>query len=449
MDRIKETADIIININEYRRNEIEDYQLVSFVCKYFDLIKDEEITQQDLHFLKNISNIIGIPHFYDLLEKFKHKLEIDSHDLSTLSSILYESTLHTSENNKVHKYQKNIIDLFTPNKLNRFFLSASTSFGKTHIVFEIINKMNYKNVVLIFPTVALLSENLEKIISDERYSYFREKYTIHTLSEVEIFGESNLFIYTPERFLSFIEKNESKINFNFAFVDEVYKIDNDYIIDEEVRENERDVAYRLAVFYSMKKDVDILLAGPYIDFSKQGDSNYNNSFDQFLSRNKIKLIDYNNYEIVNKSISDIKTASYFKVDDDLDFSFKKGFSKMSRLLEIIKNIREIDENAIIYSSSRSGVETYAKKIVEQGIFADHDSSQYEAFLNHISSSFRSDWILIKALKHGIGIHHGLIPKYIQKEIIHLFNNNLIKILISTTTITEGVNTSAKKFGCFT
>ncbi|WP_419673672.1 helicase-related protein [Aliarcobacter butzleri] len=31
----------------------------------------------------------------------------------------------------------------------------------------------------------------------------------------------------------------------------------------------------------------------------------------------------------------------------------------------------------------------------------------------------------------------------QKEIIKLFNNGDINILISTTTITEGVNTSAK------
>ena len=77
-----------------------------------------------------------------------------------------------------------IMDLFETGKLNRYFLSASTSFGKTHIVFEIIKKMNYGNVVLIFPTIALLSENLEKLISDDNYEYFRNKYKIHTLSEV-------------------------------------------------------------------------------------------------------------------------------------------------------------------------------------------------------------------------------------------------------------------------
>ncbi len=51
--------------------------------------------------------------------------------------------------------------------------------------------------------------------------------------------------------------------------------------------------------------------------------------------------------------------------------------------------------------------------------------------------------MVKALQKGIGIHHGLVPKYIQKEIISLFNNDKLSVLLSTTTITEGVNTSAK------
>jgi len=113
--------------------------------------------------------------------------------------------------------------------------------------------MNYSNVVLIFPTIALLSENLERVVSDDDYLFFRKSYRIHTLSEVKELGDKNLFIYTPERYLSFIEKSNHAIEFDFAFVDEVYKIDNDYIIDEEVRENERDVAYRLAVFHSLNK----------------------------------------------------------------------------------------------------------------------------------------------------------------------------------------------------
>ncbi|MDP1745073.1 MAG: helicase-related protein [Bacteroidota bacterium] len=442
MDRIKETSNVVVDINKYRNNEIKDYELIKTICTYFNDIKNEKITQADLRFLKYISNIIGIPHFYDLLANFENEISLEEVDLNTFSSLFYESTLHTSETNKVHKYQKTVLELFETNKLNRYFLSASTSFGKTHVVFEIIKKMKYNNVVLIFPTIALLSENLERLIANDNYAYFREQYSIHTLSEVSEFAQKNIFIYTPERFLSFIEKNENTINFDFGFVDEVYKIDNEYEIDQEIKENERDIAYRLAVFYTLKNDTDILLAGPYIDFSKQGAVGYNPSFNSFLLQNKIELLDFNNYEIVNKSYLNIVNKSTKFKDERLSLEFN-SVVKDKMLVEIIKRIISINENTIIYCPLRRQVESYPKKLIKSDILSNHDSSAYEDFLNHITKNFHKDWTLIHALRSGVGMHHGLIPKYIQKEIVSLFNKGLLRVLISTTTITEGVNTSAK------
>lgn len=442
MDKIEEAASVIVSLNNYRDGQIKDYDLIKSVCSYFDKIKDEEITEHDKKFLKYISNTVGIPHFYDLLGKFKQNIAIDNFDLNTLAAIIYESTLNLDIQNKVHKYQKQILNLFSKDKLNRYFLSASTSFGKTHIVFEIIKKMEYNNVVLIFPTIALLSENLERLTSTDNYRYFIDNYDIHTLSEVGELGEKNLFIYTPERFLSFIEKRTDEIDFDFAFIDEVYKIDNEYIIDEEVRESERDVAYRLAVFESLKPDVDALLAGPYIDFSKRDDPKYNASFDRFLSENLIELIDYNNYEIVNKSFTDIKSSREYSVDEQLQLKFTNN-TKDQRLVETIQSIIEIGQNSIVYCYSIASVESYAKKLIASNILGNHNSSEYSDFLTHITDNFNSEWTVIEALKHGVGIHHGLVPKYLQKEIVSLFNRNLLRVLISTTTITEGVNTSAK------
>lgn len=442
MDRIKETANVIIDINKYRAKQIEDYELIKTICTYFNEIKNEKVTQSDLRFLKYISNIIGIPHFFDLLASFGNQVEIADVDLSTFSSLLYESTLHTSESNKVHKYQKKVLELFSKNKMNRYFLSASTSFGKTHVVFEIIKKMDYNNVVLIFPTIALLSENLERLIANENYNYFREEYSLHTLSEVHEFSKKNIFIYTPERFLSFIERNGSGIDFDFAFVDEVYKIDNEYEMDQEIKEDERDLAYRLAVHYTLRKNTDILLAGPYIDFSKPGTLGYNSSFNTFLLQNKIELLDYNNYEIVNKSFLNIVNKSEKFKDEELSLEFN-SIVKDKMLSEILRSIILINENTIIYCPLRRQVESYPKKIIKSGVLHSHDSSSYDDFLSHISKSFHKDWTLIQALRNGIGMHHGLVPKYIQKEIVSLFNKGLLKVLISTTTITEGVNTSAK------
>src|SRR5690606_29289438 len=301
------------------------------------------------------------------------------------------------------------------------------------------------NIVLIFPTIALLSENLERMISDEEYSYFHENYSVHTLSEVNELGDKNLFIYTPERFLSFIEKSNLGVKFDFAFVDEVYKIDNDYLIDEELKENERDVAYRLAVHYALSDNTDVLLAGPYMDFDNPNSRNYNSSFDNFLTENGISLIDYNNYEIVNKAYLDVKRARVTSSDNQLNIHYTTN-SKTQRLVETAEAILNIPQNLIIYCARKNGnggVEYYANSLINSGIMENHNSSDYDDVISHIERNFTKEWILVKALKQGIGIHHGLVPKYIQKEIINLFNQGFLRILISTTTITEGVNTSAK------
>ena len=45
----------------------------------------------------------------------------------------------------IHKYQKKVLDSFEKGKLNHYFLSASTSFGKTYLIYEIIK--NYDDDV--------------------------------------------------------------------------------------------------------------------------------------------------------------------------------------------------------------------------------------------------------------------------------------------------------------
>lgn len=440
MDRVQEATNVVKDIAKFKNEEIRDYELIHSVCTYFDKVKSIKLNQSELKFLKYISNLAGIPHYYDTLQKFDNETEISDIHLNTISSLIFESTLHTTEQNKVHKYQNTILNLFEEEISNKYFLSASTSFGKTHLVYEIISKLNYKNVLLIFPTIALLSENLEKIISDENFNSFKEKYSIHTLSQISEFAENNLFIFTPERYLSFIEKNENTIQFDFVFVDEVYKMDNEYIIDEESKENERDVAYRLAIHYSLKYNADILLAGPYIEFENNGG---NNSFNDFLIENEIKLLDFNNYEIVNKTYTEIKTSKSVRIDDEIEVNFSSQ-SKESRLISTLKALLEkSNESNIVYCASRSSVESNAKKILTSEILSNHNFSDYAEFIKHISNNFRKDWVVVNALKSGIGVHHSLVPKYIQKEIVNLFNSGHLKVLLSTTTITEGVNTSAK------
>lgn len=458
MDRVAKTANLVKSLNSYNKGTLDISLLIKEVCAYYDYIKDYEISDSDKVFLYKIANQIGIPHYFDLLSNFRGNekpLAINNVSLDTLTSFLHESTLTVDENShfKLHRYQKQVLDIFDKEKENRYFLSASTSFGKTFLVYEIIKKMEYKNILLVFPTIALLSENLERIQEDPAYSYFHQNFTIHTLSKVEEeCSEQNIFLFTPERFLSYLDNNDSIIEFDFAFIDEAYKLDNEYIIDEEMKENERDLAYRMALFYIFDyyKSIHALLVGPYITFFDREENNYNSSFDNFLVDRRIKLINLNKIEIVNKDILSIKSAKQVPELDNLSFVDKNGINlihKPDRLNKVIEYLYGLPskENCIIYHSTKNNVEKTAKNILDGKVMRQFDNTRYKTLLEHISKKYHKDWVVLRALKNGIGIHHGSVPKYIQKGIISLFNESKggLFALISTTTITEGVNTSAK------
>lgn len=438
MDKRQKIIAVIKSLHRYQDKLIETPEIIRVVCDYYDFIKSTKLSESDLQFLTKIANVIGIPHYFDHLKHFQDsEIFLDDFSLNAFSAQIYESSLYTGENSKLHKYQKQILSLFTTNVLNRYFLSASTSFGKTHLVYEIMKKMRYKKIVLIFPTIALLTENLEKLHSDELYV----SYKIHTLSDVapdEIKSDS-IFIYTPERFLSFIEKQVTIPDFDFIFIDEVYKIDNEYIIDEEEKkENERDVSYRIATYYSVLGNADILLAGPYIE-------SYSQSFKRFLDDNRISKCDFNQYEIVGKSYHEIKSDNKVDFGNNIIVEFdSKESGKAVRLNKIIRVLSQIGKNegCIIYCSTPPYAEKYAKNLP---VLVEYQTCprDYQIFVEHVSKEYGKDWVVTNCLKKGVGVHHGLIPKYIQKEIISFFNAGVIKALTSTTTITEGVNTSAK------
>ncbi|WP_236444018.1 helicase-related protein [Pseudomonas syringae] len=61
----------------------------------------------------------------------------------------------------------------------------------------------------------------------------------------------------------------------------------------------------------------------------------------------------------------------------------------------------------------------------------------------ISKHYHPEWNVAKAISLGIGIHHGGVPRALQQYIVKLFNEGIIKRIICTSTMIEGVNTSAE------
>lgn len=453
MDKNKQTSYIVDKANEIVKiyysfkDEKEDVsKLIKEVNHFFDKIKTWKVEQGLLNFLQDISVFIGLPQYFEMFIRLSRNeccFDISSETLMTeiCSSNLVIEKIKDGEYRQLHLYQKEVIDEFDCEAVNRYILTAPTSFGKTFVVPRIMQKMKYNNVVLIFPTLSLLAQNYLEISNNKVF----EDFGVHTLSEFDTNYEKNIWIYTPERFLSMTDKNP-KIKFDFIFMDEVYKIDNQYILQDSIGENERDVAYRIALNVACKRGKDILLAGPFIELPNR-EKNY--SINNFFDENGFTSLSYNNIEIVGKDVLSLIENDDYSFDDGMQFKITNA-DTYKRLNKVLIEVKNNNENTIIYCSGRADAEKIGLKIIQMKIFDinahfknEQAKTEYEEFIEHLKNNFSEHWTIVNGLMNGVGIHHGYVPKYIQKEIIRYFNDGIIKCLVSTTTITEGINTTAK------
>ncbi|GLB53448.1 hypothetical protein NBRC110019_24890 [Neptunitalea chrysea] len=312
------------------------------------------------------------------------------------------------------KDQKKIIALF--NEYKRLIVSAPTSFGKSRIIEEIIVGNSYINIAIILPTIALLSETYLRFKSN---GYLKEKYNlINSLGLVESIqnDNKNIFILTPEK-MDMLLDEKPNLHIDFFVMDEIYKIQDD---------KDRKSVFSNCLYRLSKMENHFYLIGPYFDdFSPNFRSTTNSYFKKF------------NSEIVQKD-----TYSLYKMEKgeeyvvgDKTLKFKKN--KKLNFRDVIKSV---DGQTIVYNYRKDYVENLSKDIVK---ILDKSDETNSDLIEYISESISPDWSLVKALKKGIAFHHGSVPRYIQTEIIDSFNSQEIDIIVCTTTITEGVNTSAK------
>ena len=64
-------------------------------------------------------------------------------------------------------------------------------------------------------------------------------------------------------------------------------------------------------------------------------------------------------------------------------------------------------------------------------------------IDWITENVNARWSLISSLSYGAAFHHGALPRHLGSSIVDAFNLNSIRWLFCTSTLIEGVNTSAK------
>lgn len=402
-------------------------------------------------YIKGTNRIAQDEFFYDNLNDIKH---------SAIQNY-YKSKVFS--NNLLDKRQKEVIDKFMSLEQKRILVSAPTSFGKTFLLREIIflNRERYRNILLLFPTIALLNENTESVnqlIQELKLEY---KIINNVYSGIED-TEKHIFILTPERALKLLADN-ANLSIDFFFFDEVYKIDEDFDRNEDSneKEGEEDVkqdngnrakAFRIVLYLLAKSVKEYYLAGPYLNLNQ-----VKKGMQIFLKDNNITPIQIE-FEPTSRIEIDawkMNSIEYHPVLGEIKKQLyaHAGPSTKEKVQGIVKYLQENRlGQAIFYCSTPSNSMKYTRDIIEAFSEEKEKKIPYD-FIEHLKKKYNVKigkskdstmyWSLVHALENGIGIHHGKFPKYVQNEVLRLFNNGDFDYLFCTSTIIEGVNTNAK------
>ncbi len=310
--------------------------------------------------------------------------------------------------------QKRLFDLFQNKK--KVIVSAPTSFGKSRIVQEIIIQGNYKNILIVLPTIALLNETFVRFKTNQKIA---DRYHIYNTlgSKDHAFSEiGNIFILTPEKTDLLLDQNP-EIMFDFFTMDEIYKIQD----GDERSKIFTNCLYRL----SRIKEIHFYLIGPYFSGFSQ----------KFIEKTHADFVLFES-EIVQKDevdLSKLEKGENYIVNG---VTYKYLLNNRLNLRNIFK---AVDGQSLVYrGAQRDYAESLAKFLVD---FKKRDCSI--ELIEYIKENISPEWSLVKCLESGIAFHHGALPKYIQTEIIDSFNNNELDLIVCTSTIVEGVNTTAK------
>lgn len=281
-------------------------------------------------------------------------------------------------------------------------VSAPTSFGKSFIVDSYIALAKPQNVVIIVPTIALTDETRRRL-----YRKFSSEYTIITTPEVAL-GERNILIFPQERVFGYLDKIDV---IDFLIVDEFYKA-------EPASKDERANILLKAIIELSRKAKQRYYLAPNISDVEEN---------PFTKGMEFIRIDF-------KTVITEFHENYKEFDSENQEQQKKDC-----LLSIVKGK---NSKTLIYAGSHSQTDEVLNILIEN--LPDVNSWILSAFSEWLKDNYSKDYKLAQAVLKGVGIHNGKIHRSLSQLQVKLFEKSgRINNLVSTSSIIEGVNTSAE------
>ncbi len=278
-------------------------------------------------------------------------------------------------------------------------VSAPTSFGKSFVIDAYIKIKKPQNVLIIVPTLALTDETRRRL-----YKKFANEYRIITTSDVEL-AEKNIFIFPQERAMNYFNVVES---FDIMIVDEFYKASSKF-------DKERSASLiRAMIKLGAKSEQKYYLAPNITSLDKN----------PFTEDMEFVRLDFN---------------TVFLEKHELFNEITNNEEKSDKLIEILSENRG---KTLIYAGTYSNIDSLTNLFLDT--YEPIENELLGMFEEWLSKNYDVNWSLTKLISREIGVHNGRLHRSLSQIQVRLFEeDNGIRNLISTSSIIEGVNTSAE------
>lgn len=287
-------------------------------------------------------------------------------------------------------------------------ISAPTSFGKSFIIDTFIEIKRPDTVVIIVPTLALTDEIRRRL-----YKKFSRIYKVITTTGVEL-GEKNLFIFPQERALQYVDEIE---RIDLLIVDEFYKAGK--IQGKTISADERTPQLIEAISQLGKKASQKYFLAPNISDLK------NNPLTTGM---KFEKVDFNT--VYTRLIREYQK---FSTRENIEEQKHKSLERI---------LHSTEQKSIIYVNSYSSIRSVTEQMVE--FLSDSNKPLLNEFSLWLKENYGASYKLSDLVKKGIGVHCGQLHRSLAQIQIKLFEQEEgLKNLVSTSSLIEGVNTSAR------
>lgn len=280
-------------------------------------------------------------------------------------------------------------------------VSAPTSFGKSFIIDAFIAAKRPSTVVIIVPTIALMDETRRRL-----YKKFSREYAIITAPDTPL-GDRNILIFPQERAFGYIKKLK---RIDLLVIDEFYKA-------SVTHDKERAPSLIKAILQLSRRSEQRYYLAPNI--KKLSDNALTRDMDF------IELLDFNTVFLEKHEL-------YREIGGD-------EAKKAESLLGIISS-RE--QKSLIYAGTYAEIRKISSLVIERMDRVDRPHANH--FARWLRTNYQEHWAMADLADRGIGVHNGRMHRCLSQLQVRLFEHERgFDSIVSTSSIIEGVNTSAR------